>query len=165
MLSVNGEVITIILPVICSAFFLKVIFPMNSPQTGDAWDNVLSPFRHRIDGLIQEIRNSIANALELRLSCINPSKSLSEPILAYCWQGPWKQISVKFESGRNNFHTINCIWKCHPQNDIFQGFSVFKQHCPVFMWMRIAASLYGFHGKSFCANPTTVPHRPRTHNC
>ena len=27
------------------------------------------------DGLIQERRNSIANALELRLSCTNPSKS------------------------------------------------------------------------------------------
>ena len=26
-----------------------------------------------IDGLMQERRNSIANALELRLSCINPS--------------------------------------------------------------------------------------------
>ena len=30
--------------------------------------------RRQIDGLVQERRNSIANALELRLSCINPSK-------------------------------------------------------------------------------------------
>ena len=29
--------------------------------------------RWYIDGLIQEKRNSIANAMELRLSCINPS--------------------------------------------------------------------------------------------
>ena len=29
-----------------------------------------------IDGLVQERRNSIANALELRLSCTNPSMRL-----------------------------------------------------------------------------------------
>ena len=29
--------------------------------------------RSYIDGLVQERRNSIANALELRLSCTNPS--------------------------------------------------------------------------------------------
>ena len=28
---------------------------------------------HHFDGLVQERRNSIANALELRLSCTNPS--------------------------------------------------------------------------------------------
>ena len=28
---------------------------------------------YNIDGLVQERRNSIANALELRLSCTNPS--------------------------------------------------------------------------------------------
>ena len=31
----------------------------------------------QIDGLVQERRNSIANALELRLSCTNPSKMMS----------------------------------------------------------------------------------------
>ena len=30
---------------------------------------------HQIDGLVQERCNSIANALELRLSCTNPLKS------------------------------------------------------------------------------------------
>ena len=30
-------------------------------------------FRHHVDGLVQGRRNSIANALELRLSCTNPS--------------------------------------------------------------------------------------------
>ena len=29
--------------------------------------------KHDIDGLVQERRNSIATALELRLSCTNPS--------------------------------------------------------------------------------------------
>ena len=31
-------------------------------------------WRLKIDGLVQERRNSIANALELRLSCTNPSR-------------------------------------------------------------------------------------------
>ena len=31
-------------------------------------------FKHKIGGLVQERRNSIANALELCLSCTNPSK-------------------------------------------------------------------------------------------
>ena len=30
--------------------------------------------RHKVDGSVQEKRNSIANVLVLRLSCINPSK-------------------------------------------------------------------------------------------
>ena len=33
---------------------------------------IFNPLAH-IDGLVQERRNSIANALKLRLSCINPS--------------------------------------------------------------------------------------------
>ena len=32
------------------------------------------PKQKQIDGLVQEKRNSIANALELCLSCTNPSK-------------------------------------------------------------------------------------------
>ena len=32
----------------------------------------------QIDGLVQERRNSIANAVELRLSCINPLKWVAE---------------------------------------------------------------------------------------
>ena len=35
-----------------------------------------------IDGLVQEKRNSIANALELRLFCINPSICSSNPFRA-----------------------------------------------------------------------------------
>ena len=34
---------------------------------------------HHLDGLVQERRNSIANALELRLSCTNPPIPLSGP--------------------------------------------------------------------------------------
>ena len=37
-----------------------------------------------IDGLMQERRNSIANALELRLSCTNPSKWCDELFMCVC---------------------------------------------------------------------------------
>ena len=44
-----------------------------------------------IDGLVQERRNSIANALELRLSCINPSTcELHEPRIFYP-SGHWPE--------------------------------------------------------------------------
>ena len=39
--------------------------PMEPPQPGN----------YDFDGLVQERRNSIANALELHLSCTNPSTS------------------------------------------------------------------------------------------
>ena len=38
-------------------------------------NTVLCKCSHHIDGLVQEICNSIANALELRLFCTNPSIS------------------------------------------------------------------------------------------
>ena len=44
-------------------------------QSGFLWQKMSSNVY--IDGLEQERRNSIANALELRLSCTNPSTSLS----------------------------------------------------------------------------------------
>ena len=43
----------------------------------------------QIDGLMQERRNSIANALELRLSCTNPSNvsiTEEEKVIAVQWQ-------------------------------------------------------------------------------
>ena len=35
--------------------------------------SLLIAFKYDINGLVQERRNSIANTLELRLSCTNPS--------------------------------------------------------------------------------------------
>ena len=35
--------------------------------------------QEKMEGLVQERRNSIANALELRLSCTNPSKWYWKP--------------------------------------------------------------------------------------
>ena len=37
-------------------------------------DHVVFDHRGQVNGLVQERRNSIANALELHLSCTNPSK-------------------------------------------------------------------------------------------
>ena len=51
-----------------------------------------------IDGLVQERRNSIANALELRFSCTNPSKlfiSVQGTMLEQLWLNgftPYKYI-------------------------------------------------------------------------
>ena len=78
--------------------------------------------------LVQERRNSIANALEVRLSCMSPSISPSacwqngmewvsigsgnglsplrcQPLLACCQLDSWEQISVKFESEFYHFHS------------------------------------------------------------
>ena len=45
-----------------------------------------------IDGLVQERRNSIANALELRLSCINPS--ISSPSTKGDWDSAYRAQSI-----------------------------------------------------------------------
>ena len=47
--------------------YLGCQYLSNSLRPGDAY----------IDGLMQERRNSIANALELRLSCTNPSNYIT----------------------------------------------------------------------------------------
>ena len=46
---------------------------------------------HQIDGLVQERHNSIANALELHLSCTNPSKYNSK---IFCEIGPMSLLSL-----------------------------------------------------------------------
>ena len=50
---------------------------------GDGLANLGSKWsiRRQIDGLVQERGNSIANALELRLSCTNPSMSNNRVVL------------------------------------------------------------------------------------
>ena len=48
-----------------------------------------------IDGLVQERRNSIANALELRRSCTNPS-TWSETIQKKT--SPWGRLNIKMSS-------------------------------------------------------------------
>ena len=74
----------------------------------DTVDNCLatvfhSAWRH-IDGLVQERHNSIANALELRLSCTNPSISLG--------------CSVPLnEAGRYSKGAASCAWKYNPKRD------------------------------------------------
>ena len=50
----------------------KGSLPVDSPHKGSVIVKV-RPWHDLIDGLVQERRNSSANALELRLSCTNPS--------------------------------------------------------------------------------------------
>ena len=58
------------------------------------WGHLLQlPYQH-INGLVQERRNSIANTLELRLSCTNPSISLLP--CTYPWVACWHQWSKVF---------------------------------------------------------------------
>ena len=55
-----------------------------------------------IDGLVQEKRNSIANALELRLSCTNPSTSYKShksiwdiPLSKFCFDIQWRLLCLR----------------------------------------------------------------------
>ena len=48
-------------------------FRWNLFRVGYKWTLVAQDSQHYINGLVQERRNSITNALELRLSCTNPS--------------------------------------------------------------------------------------------
>ena len=41
------------------------------------------------------------------------AKPLSEPMLTYWQLDPWEQTSVKFQSKFCDFHSRNCISKCH----------------------------------------------------
>ena len=69
------------------AGFIGLCLPWDMISTRCAI-SVLKDDGKDIDGLTQEIHNSIANALELRLSCINPSKywGFLKMISAECWK-------------------------------------------------------------------------------
>ena len=43
-------------------------------------------------------------------------KPLFKPVLGYCQLDHWEQISVKFKSKYEIFHTRKCIWKCRLWN-------------------------------------------------
>ena len=55
---------------------IKILFVGRAPWVTTAEAQEISRWneKNKIDGLVQEKRNSIANALELRLSYTNPSK-------------------------------------------------------------------------------------------
>ena len=44
------------------------------------------------------------------------AKSLSKPMLGYCWLDPWEQTSVKSESKFIHFYSRKCIWKSRLEN-------------------------------------------------
>ena len=89
---------------------------MNNTQPGDTnlGFDFLSTLisQYRIDGPVQERRNSIANALELLLSCTNPSKWSNPSWATYpfiadvCGTGPYIQniVSVGHTGARRPHH-------------------------------------------------------------
>ena len=58
---------------------------------------------------MQERCNSIANALELRLSCINPSKCEKRHVIQFCYQfhSPYSQASTSFYP-ETHFSEVHC---------------------------------------------------------
>ena len=87
---------------------------------------------YEVDGLVQERRNSISNALELRLSCTNPSKwkhflhADFYVSLMVAWTTFWTNTRV---AGELRFHSLwfihfskpTCMWNSADRN-IFLGF-------------------------------------------
>ena len=67
-------------------------------------------FTHENDGLMQGRRNSIANALELRLSCTNPLRS--------CMTFPMK-YAHSFVEVLLSAHCDSCDWFIHILQDCF----------------------------------------------
>ena len=63
----------------------------------------------KIDGLAQERHNSIANALELRLSCTNPSKW---PV----WLGSIQPWSMHLPNPLSHVAFVNCIGRHRPHH-------------------------------------------------
>ena len=86
-------------------------FPQNWPIVHCNWPVVCLkyvPFiANNIDGLVQERRNSIANALELCLSCTNPSKWpwVAERDLNYCC------VVMMTSSNGNIFRVTAPLWR------------------------------------------------------
>ena len=53
------------------------------------------------------------------------AKPLSEPMLEYCWFGPYEQFSVKFQLKVIYFHSTKCVWKCGQEiGDIYVSASM-----------------------------------------
>ena len=48
--------------------------------------------------------------------CLASAKTLSEPMLEYCWLDPGEQISMKYQSTFIYFHSRKCIGKCRLEN-------------------------------------------------
>ena len=69
----------------------------------------------KIDGLVQEIRNSIANALELHVSCTNPSicHVVQQRHLVVVAQGPALFPSVLFGLSINLIAEFVLIFQIH----------------------------------------------------
>ena len=113
--------------------FVRVIhrWTMDSPHKGPAVESVSMQWWHHVDGLVQERRNSIANALDLRLSCTNPSMFPNLPpgrvrtsrhwlrrnihkADVYCPSGCLSNVLFYFFSGAGPFAPLSCSAGCLP---------------------------------------------------
>ena len=101
---------------------IPVYPPFNFVEAGGIIIHFLISY---IDGLMQERCNSIANALELHLSCTNPSISLSHyngtrgmPPISHCW-GYFSRYPVMLWSLCNSFEAST-------PSDFIYGCLVFK---------------------------------------
>ena len=68
----------------------------------------LEIYNSLIDGLVQEKHNYIANALELRLSCTNPSKygPYVHMWVVMCCQSVFTRAEMMY---RGTYHIMYCI--------------------------------------------------------
>ena len=72
---------------------------------------------------MQERHNSIANAMQWSYVFL-PLTHGSKPMLINCQLDHWEQISGKFESKYNNFHTRKWFWKCWLQNGWYECYGI-----------------------------------------
>ena len=71
--SLDGEDITLSEAMACNFKAFSWTLPGREMKVWDIWCIVFTHFNDYIDGLVRERRNSSALAMELRLSCTNPS--------------------------------------------------------------------------------------------
>ena len=102
-----------------------------------------------IDGLVQERRNSIANALELRLYCTNPSIYVLALLLAHCVLHCNELYHIIMRIGRVNVHA--------------KKIALIRWHLTIFcsvpsrIWHMISYSLSSEHGVCWWLDANLAP--------
>ena len=79
-----------------------------------------SHYKDKISGLVQERRNSNANALELRLSFTNPLRWSYQPLYLYNWIPKSVRGHLYIETGtvETLYNTVNFCWSTHKRHSI-----------------------------------------------
>ena len=73
-------------------FNIQTSYPYRNPN-----------YKDKIDGLVQERSNSIANAMELRLSCTNPSRWTHNHLIFTMWIPIPGKMVFTLKQGLNNW--------------------------------------------------------------